>query len=117
MDLIKSLVIILGAYMGGLALEYLVPLTIPGPIYGMAILLFLLILGWVKEEDIGRTCDLLVKYMALYFIAPAVGIMESFHLIKDVLVPYLGLIIISSLLTLGVTGLVVKKIIGDGHGK
>lgn len=113
METVKALAIIVGALFGGEFIGQLITLPIPGTIYGMVVLFLLLYSGLVKIDDIEVATNFLLANMTIFFIPPAVGIMESYRLIVADLFKYIIVIIVPSILTMAVTALVVRKIIGD----
>ena len=76
-------------------------LPLPGNRVGMFLLLFLLFSGLVKEAQIQKGADLLLKYMSLFFI-PA-GVQFFFGLFEGLIQSF-----IIALLTLTYTGLITN---------
>ena len=55
----------------------------------------------------------LIEIMPAMFIPAAVGLMESWTIIKPSLVQYLVVIVISTIIVMAVSGLVTQKIINN----
>lgn len=110
MKYIKQFVIIAAVTFTGEILNYLLPFPIPASIYGMVWLFICLKAGIIKLQQIEETADLLISVMPIFFIAPTVGIMESFDLIKNELLEIFVLCIVSTMVVMGVTGWVSQWI-------
>ncbi len=75
--LVLSLLIIGAAALGGRGLAALTGLPIPSSLWGMGLLLALLQSGLVKLSWIEVGAGLLLGQMALFFVPPAVGLLNS----------------------------------------
>lgn len=84
-------------------------LAIPGSIVGMLVLFISLQLKLVPLQWVKPTSDLLLKYLALFFVPFGVGLMEYFNLIKNNLMGMLVAIFLSTLFTLWITAWIFKK--------
>ncbi|MGV6989135.1 CidA/LrgA family protein [Testudinibacter sp. P80/BLE/0925] len=104
-DLLRSLAILYAVLYLGIALQHLIPLGVPGSIWGLLILFLCLTTQVIKVEWIAFGSRLLIRYMALLFIPVSVGIIKYADLLfanaKPLLIPN----IVSSMLTLVVVGL------------
>ena len=91
----------------GEVLAVVVPLPVAGPIYGIVLLLFALIFGMpIKYVD--GVADFILGFLGLFFIAPAVGILEIFDSIRPIW-PMLAVILISAyLISMLVTGTIAE---------
>ncbi len=117
MRFIKQLGIILGIAGIGEGMRYLIPLPVPGSIYGLLLLLVLLILKVIKLEQVEQTGKFLIEIMPVMFIQPAAGIIKSWGQIEEMLVPLCVMIPVSTCLVLAVTGKVTDKIFNRKEGK
>lgn len=104
MKYVKQFAIIMGITCLGEAIKYIVPLPIPGSIYGMVILFLFLLTGVLKLEQVEETGDFLVSIMPVLFIPAAVGIMDVFEQVQSMLFPILMAIIPVTCLVMIVTG-------------
>lgn len=86
------------------------PLPIPASIYGMVLLFISLELKIIKLEQISNVAHYFISIMLIFFIMPAVSIMDSFSLIKNHVFEILIAIIIPTILVVIVTGLVTQKV-------
>lgn len=118
MKYLSQFLIILGFTFLGEALQRVVPLTIPASVWGLALLFTALCLGLVKVEQVKETGGFLSSLLPLLFVAPTVGIVEHWNLIRDQFMPIALLLLGSTVLTFGiagkVTGLLLKKG-GESH--
>ncbi len=83
-------------------------LPMPGNVIGMALLLLALICGWVKLEWLQEAADLLLRYMAMFFVPAGVGVMLYFDLISREWLPIIAGTVISTFVVMAVTGWTMK---------
>lgn len=88
----------------GEGLSSLLKLPMPGNVIGMALLLVALGAGWVKTEWIQEAAELLLSYMALFFVPAGVGVMLYFDLIGQQWLPILAGTLLSTFVVMAVTG-------------
>ncbi len=117
MKYIKQLGIILGIACIGKGMRYLIPLPIPGSIYGLLLLLTLLMLKVIKLDCVEQTGRFLIEIMPVMFISPAAGIIKSWEQIEGILIPLCVIIPVSTCLVMAVTGKVTDKIFSWKEGK
>lgn len=101
----------------GELLHYLIPLPVPGSIYGLVLMLLLLVSGILPLERVKTVGDWLLSLMPVMFVGPVVGLVASFESYRDFLLPLAVIIPLTTLLTMGVTGRTVQRIIGLQAGK
>ncbi|MBQ2921488.1 MAG: CidA/LrgA family protein [Tyzzerella sp.] len=99
----QFLIIILVSCIGEL-LNYLIPLPIPASIYGLLIMLVLLITKTIRLEAVKETAEFLIDIMSVMFIPAGVGLITYWAQLRDMLLPTIVIIIISSVLVMVVTG-------------
>lgn len=104
-NLLRSLAILYAVLYLGIALQHLIPIGVPGSIWGLLILFICLTTQTIKVEWIAFGSNLLIRYMAVLFIPVSVGIIKYADLLfanaQQLLIPN----IVSSMLTLVVIGL------------
>lgn len=101
----------------GELLYFLLPLPIPASIYGLLLLFFLLstdILSLDKVEDSGR---FLLDIMPVMFIPPAVGLLSSWDALTPVLLPFLFIVLSSTIIVLVVSGKITQLMMPKGAKK
>lgn len=111
MKYVKQLLIILLISFIGELLNYIIPLPIPGSIYGMILMFILLCSGIIKLEQVKKTGKFLLDIMPVMFIPSAVGIMSQFEQLKDIWLQIIVITIITTVITIAVTGLSSQAII------
>ena len=115
MKYVKQFAIILIISFVGEALNRIVPLPIPGSIYGLALMFLCLKLKIISLKDVHETSSFLVEIMPLLFIPAAVGMMSTWHILKPVLLPFGIIIVISTLCVMVTTGRVTQWLITKQH--
>lgn len=80
--ILAQLVLILGVYAAGCALASVAPITLPGNIVGMVLLLVLLGTGLLKTKYVSDACEALIDNMSIFFIPAGVAIMGCFSLLE-----------------------------------
>ena len=114
---IRQIAIILLIAFTGEALNALIPLPIPASIYGIVLLLALLVTGALKVESIREVSSFLIEIMTVTFIPATVGLMDSFHLLKDSLPAYIVILVVSTYAVMIVSGRVSQRVIRSEKGK
>lgn len=114
MKYLSQFCIILGFTLAGEALQRLLPLPIPGSVWGLALLFLSLCLGIVKKEQVQETSSFLISIMPILFVAPTVGIVENWDMISSQLLPIFLLLVSSTFLTFGISGKIAQLMIKKG---
>ncbi len=104
MKYIRQSAIILAATCAGELLRYLIPLPVPGSIYGLLLLLGLLSLQIIRLEQVRETGEFLIEIMPLMFIPAGAGLITSWTRMKGILLPLCVIIPLSTCLVMLVTG-------------
>lgn len=110
---LRQFVIILLISFLGEILHYLIPLPVPASIYGILLMLLCLHFRVFAAEEVRETGIFLIEIMPIMFIPAAVGLMESWSVIRPSLLPYIVVIIVSTIIVMAVSGLVTQKIINN----
>ena len=111
MKYIREFGIIIVISLIGELLNYLIPLPIPSSIYGLVIMFLCLHFKIVKIADVKKTAVFLIEIMLLMFIPAAVGIIESWDIIKPNVIAYAIITIVSTVLVMAVAGRVTQFVI------
>ena len=114
MKYLNQFLIILGFSLLGEVLQRIVPLPIPASVYGIVLLFLSLCCGLLKIEQVKEAGGFLTGILPVLFVAPAVGILENWGLIKDALIPMLLLVIGSTVLTFGISGRIAQALLKKG---
>ena len=104
------------AFLGEL-LHHFIPLPIPASIYGIVLLFLALETKILKVSDIKETSSFLIAIMPLMFLPPAVGVIESWNLLRETWFPYVVVTLISTIVVMGVSGRITQGIIRKGGKK
>lgn len=104
MKILAQCGIIFGICVAGEVLHTVTRLPVPGNVFGMIILFLLLYFKVIQKQQIKRVSKFLIGNMAFFFIPSGVAIIAYFDTIRHVLVPYLLIIVLTTLIVLGVTG-------------
>lgn len=99
----------------GELLHTLLPFPIPASIYGMVLLLLALSLKIIKVSAVKETGDFLVSMLPLLFVVPTVGLMVCWDMIKSDIVKIAVLIVATTVLTFGVSGILTKAFCKGGN--
>lgn len=111
MKYLKEIAIIFTITMAGELLNHLLPLPVPAGVYGLFILLFCLLSGMVKLEDVSVTGNFLLDTMPIMFIPAGVGLLNSVDQIKPLLLPLFVTITVSTVFVMVITGKSAQYII------
>jgi len=106
-------VILLFSLLGELC-HLIIPLPIPASIYGMALLFLSLALKVLKVEAVKETGAFLVGLLPLLFVVPTVGLMGCWDLVQDNLLQIVILIVVTTVLTFGLSGALTRLFHKDG---
>ena len=88
-----------------------VPLPIPASIYGLLILFILLLTKIIKIGQIEEISQFFMAIMPFLFLSPSVSLITSLGVIKGKMIPILLVALLSTIATLGVTGIVTQFVI------
>lgn len=92
-------------------LHFCLPLPIPASVYGMVILFVLLCLKVIKLPQVEDVADWMLSIMPIFFIAPSVGLINSFDSIKGQVIPLVVICFVSTVVVTGLTGVIAQGII------
>lgn len=107
--------IILAISFIGELLHYFIPAPIPSSIYGLVILFVCLMTRIIKLEWVKNAGKFLIDIMPLMFIPAAVGLMESWGVLKSSLIPVISITVVSTVLVMVVAGKVTQAVIRKTH--
>ncbi len=106
----QFLIIVLLSFVGEL-LHEIIPLQIPSSIYGFILLFAALCTGVIKLPQVKETAKFLIDIMPLLFVPAGVGLLESWDVLRPILLQVIVILVVSTVLVMGVSGLVTQKII------
>lgn len=114
MKYIRQFAIIMLFSLLGELCHLMIPIPIPASIYGMVLLFLSLALGLLKVDAVKETGSFLVSLLPLLFVVPTVGLMDCWDLIRDNLLQIVILIVVTTIITFGVSGAFTKLFRKDG---
>ena len=113
MQIIRTIVQILFLYIFyyiGVFIIEMTSLPLPPSIVGLLLLVVCLQFKWVKVEYIQDGAGFLIGFMTLFFIPPMLGIIDYPELLSLKGSILIGAVIISTLFTILITGMISQKI-------
>ena len=111
MKYLKQFGIILALSFIGEFLNDLLPLPIPASIYGIILMFLCLKTKIIPLSAVEETARFLIEAMPLMFIPAAVGLLESWDIIKGVWIQYISITVISTVIVMIVAGHVTQAVI------
>ena len=112
-----QLLILLSINFVGILIQKFFHLPLPGTIIGMMILFILLYTKVLTEKTIGDICDFLIKIMVLLFLPPIIDLIENFDLLRVGFLKIIFLLVVTTAITMVVTGKTVDFLIRMKEGK
>ncbi|MBP3941502.1 MAG: CidA/LrgA family protein [Christensenellaceae bacterium] len=101
----------------GEILHKLIPLPIPASIYGLILLFLCLIFRIIKPSQIEKAADFLLGIMTILFLPAVVGLIPAWADLKNMLLPAILTITLTTFIVMGVTGKTAEIIIKNGRKK
>ncbi|MCT7399011.1 CidA/LrgA family protein [Eubacterium sp. LFL-14] len=114
MKYLKQFLIILVISYAGELLKYVLPLPIPASIYGMVILLVGLLTGWIALDAVKDVGKFLIEIMPVMFIPAGVGLMSSWGILKQLILPVSIITVVTIVTVMAATGKVSQWVIRKG---
>lgn len=82
-------------------IESILPFPFPASVIGMIVLLILLLVRVMKTEQIKDVSDFLLSNLGFFFIPSASSLMNYFDVIRENLLPFFVICMVSTILTYG----------------
>ena len=108
MQYLKQVALILVFSFLGEVCRAVIPLPIPASIYGMVLLFAALSLKIVKSAQVRDAGGFLTTALPVLFVAPAVNLIDCWDQMRKAIVPLAVIVLVSTALTFGVSGVVTK---------
>ena len=96
----------------GEAIAHLAGLPVPGPVIGMLLLFLTLVARGSAPEWLRSTCQALLAHLSLLFVPAGVGVMLHFQRLGAEWLPIAVALVASTVITIGLTALVMKWLQG-----
>lgn len=111
MRFLKQFFVILFFTFLGEGLKYMIPLSIPASIYGLLLLFLALKLGILKLEQVKEAAGFLIEIMPVMFIPAAVGLIDSWGILKPIFTPVIVITVVTTVIVMVVSGHTTQWII------
>lgn len=108
MNYLKEFVILCVCLFLGAITRKIINYPIPEPVYGMLYLFIALNFNILKTEDIKKTSDGILKNLAFLFVPAGVGVLAHVDLIRGKIFQIIILVILGTLISMAITGLLVQ---------
>lgn len=100
----------------GTWLKDLFNLSVPGSVVGLLLLFILLMTNVIKLEWIEDGAQFLISNLVFFFIPATVGVMNYFDLFKGKGILLILVVLISTILVMGISGLVSQYLVKNKAG-
>ncbi|MBR0320416.1 MAG: CidA/LrgA family protein [Clostridia bacterium] len=117
MKWLKQTAIILGITFLGEVLHVLLPFPIPAGIYGILIFFIALESKLIPLKAVMETGVLLVEVMPVMFIPAAVGLINSWEILKPTWVSFLLITVLTTVIVMGASGLATQWMLRKEKGE
>lgn len=114
---IKQFGIILLISFIGEILHALIPFPIPASIYGIVILFTALELKLIPLSSVKETSAFLIEFMPIMFIPAAVGLMNSWDILRPAWLQYLIITVVTTIVVMIVSGKITQAMIFHSEKK
>lgn len=111
MKVLRQFLIIMIISLLGEILNRLLPFPVPASVYGLVLMLTALMTGLIRVPQVKEASVILIELMPVMFIPAAVGLMTAWDKLRPVVVPVIVITFVTTILVMGVTGIVTEKVI------
>jgi len=111
MKYLHQCLIILAVSLLGELLHALLPLPVPGSIYGIVLMFLALELKIVRVRAIKEVSGFLLDILPLLFLPSGVGLMDKWDVFRPVWLPFLVIVLVSTFLVMAAAGHVSQAVI------
>lgn len=101
----------------GEILKLILPFPIPASVYGLVVMLGLLLSGKLHLSQVKETGEFLIEIMPLMFIPSAVGLLDSWPMLRPMLVPFVAISVVTTFLVMGTAGKVTDLLLAKKGGQ
>ena len=110
MKFLRQFMIILLLSFLGEVLKMLIPLPIPASVYGLVLMLVCLMTGVLKTSQVKDAAFFLIEIMPVMFIPAAAGLIDSWGVLRPLIVPIMIITVVITVFVMAVTGRVAQMI-------
>ena len=108
LKLIAQIGLIFGLCWISQCIEHILPFPFPASVISLLLLLVLLLARAVKVERVKDLADFLLGNLAFFFVPAVAGVMNYVDVLKESLVPFLVICVVSTVLTFGAAAWAVQ---------
>ncbi len=108
---LKFIALLLSCQLIGEGIVAFSGLPVPGPVLGMVLLFVGMVLRGGVPDGLGRVSDGLLAHLSLLFVPAGVGVMLHLATLRDEWLAVSVALVLSTVLTIAVTGLVMTFLI------
>ena len=101
----------------GEILNRVVPLPIPASIYGLILMFAALRAGIIKLNAVRETGYFLIEIMPVMFIPAAVGLLETWGMLRQVWLPFCVITLLSTIAVMAVAGHVTQGVLKGSRNR
>lgn len=105
----QFMIILLLAFLGEV-LKMFIPLPIPASVYGLVLMLVCLMTGVLKTSQVKDAAFFLIEIMPVMFIPAAAGLIDSWGVLRPLIVPIMIITVVITVFVMAVTGRVAQMI-------
>ena len=110
MKFLRQFMIILLLSFLGEVLKMFIPLPIPASVYGLVLMLVCLMTGVLKTSQVKDAAFFLIEIMPIMFIPAAAGLIDSWGVLRPLIVPIMIITVVITVFVMAVTGRVAQMI-------
>ena len=110
MKFLRQFMIILLLSFLGEVLKMFIPLPIPASVYGLVLMLACLMTGVLKTSQVKDAAFFLIEIMPVMFIPAAAGLIDSWGVLRPLIVPIMIITVAITVFVMVVTGRVAQMI-------
>lgn len=111
MKILVQIGMVFGLYWISQCIEYILPFPFPASVISLLLLLGLLILKAIKVEWVREKADFLLGNLAFFFVPAVAGLMNYIDVLKENIIAFLVICVVSTVLTFAATAAAVQMTI------
>ena len=96
MNIVMELALIFGVCLIGIGIAALLPFMVPYSVISLLVLTFLFYRKWLRPEQVKDAGGFFIRNMGIFFVPAVVGTMEYVETLKNYLVPFLVITLVTT---------------------
>lgn len=105
----QFMIILLLSFLGEM-LKMFIPLPIPASVYGLVLMLVCLMTGILKTSQVKDAAFFLIEIMPVMFIPAAAGLIDSWGVLRPLIIPIMIITVVITVFVMVVTGRIAQMI-------